>query len=55
VPGAPGLDADYVKAEMRKHYASVHSVDRNLGRLLDGFDKLDLARRTIVLFTSDHG
>ena len=55
VPSAPGLDADYVKAEMRKYYASVHSVDRNLGRLLDGLDKLDLARRTIVLFTSDHG
>jgi uncharacterized sulfatase len=55
VPDFPGLDAEHVKQETRKYYASVHSVDRNVGRLLEGLDKLDLSRRTIVLFTSDHG
>ena len=55
VPSFPGLNVDYVKEETRKYYGSVHSVDRNLGRLLDGLDKLDLSRRTIIWFTSDHG
>lgn len=51
----PGNDSNYVKQEILKYYASVHSIDRNMGRLLDGLEKLDLSRRTIVLFTSDHG
>lgn len=55
VSSFPGLDPRHVKGEMRKYYASVHSVDRNLGRLLAGLDELDLSRKTIVLFTSDHG
>jgi uncharacterized sulfatase len=55
IPSFPGLDAEHVKGETRKYYASVRTIDRNLGRLLDGLDRLDLARRTIVLFTSDHG
>jgi uncharacterized sulfatase len=55
VPMLSGLDIDYVKEETRKYYASVHSVDRNLGRLLKHLDDLDLTRKTIVLFTSDHG
>jgi len=55
VPTFPGMHVDYVKEQTRQYYASVHSIDRSLGRLLDGLDKLDLARRTIVLFTSDHG
>jgi uncharacterized sulfatase len=55
VPEFPGNDPDYVRNEMRKYFASVHSVDRNVGRLLDGLDRLGLAEKTIVLFTSDHG
>lgn len=31
------------------------SVDRCIARVLDGLDTLGLARRTIVLYTSDHG
>lgn len=54
-PEFPGLDRDYVQTETRKYYASIHSVDRNLGRLLQQLDDLDLTRKTIVLFTSDHG
>ncbi len=55
VPELPGQNIAYVKNETRKYYASVHSVDRNLGRLLGLLDELDLGRKTIVLFTSDHG
>jgi uncharacterized sulfatase len=55
VPSFPGLNRDYVQEETRKYYASIHSVDRNLGRLLQQLDELDLTRKTIVLFTSDHG
>lgn len=55
VPHFPGLDSEHVKRETRKYYASVHSVDRTLGRLLERLDQLDLTRKTIVLFTSDHG
>jgi uncharacterized sulfatase len=55
VPKAPGLDVAQVKRWTREYYASIHSVDRNLGRLLRALDDLDLAGKTIVLFTSDHG
>lgn len=54
-PSFPGLDPAYLQEQFRKYYASVHSIDRNLGRLLDALDRLDLSRKTIVLFTSDHG
>jgi uncharacterized sulfatase len=55
IPQAPGLDIAQVKKWTRDYYASVHAVDRNLGRLLARLDELKLAERTIVLFTSDHG
>jgi arylsulfatase A-like enzyme len=55
IPQVPGLDARQVKDWTREYYASIHSVDRNLGRLLDKLDDLRLAQKTIVLFTSDHG
>jgi uncharacterized sulfatase len=55
VPRHPGVDVDQVKRLTKAYYACVHAVDRNLGRLLAHLDKLDLSRKTIVLFTSDHG
>jgi uncharacterized sulfatase len=55
VPQAPGADVKKVKAWTRDYYASIHSVDRNLGRLLALLDELGLTNKTIVLFTSDHG
>jgi uncharacterized sulfatase len=54
-PDFPNLDTARVKRMMREYYASVHSVDRNVGRLLNLLDQLDLDRNTIVIFTSDHG
>ena len=35
--------------------AMVASLDVNVGRVLDALEKLDLARNTIVIFTSDNG
>ncbi len=55
IPAFKGLDAAQTKRFYREYYASVHSVDRNLGRLLAQLDQLDLTRRTIVIFASDHG
>jgi len=35
--------------------AMVHSLDENVGRLLEELDRLDIARRTVVFLTSDNG
>jgi uncharacterized sulfatase len=55
IPDFPNLRTNQVKNWTRDYYAAIHSVDRNLGRLLARLDELSLAERTIVLFTSDHG
>ncbi|HMF14933.1 MAG TPA: sulfatase-like hydrolase/transferase, partial [Gemmataceae bacterium] len=55
IPRPPGINIKQVKDWTRDYYASIHSVDRNLGRLLAGLDERGLTKKTIVLFTSDHG
>jgi len=55
LPDAPGLDGAQVKAWTRDYLASVHSIDRNVGRLLEALERLGLTGRTIVLCTSDNG
>lgn len=55
VPQSRGLDIRQVKQWTREYYASVHSVDRNLGRLFARLEALGLMDKTIVMFTSDHG
>lgn len=55
IPNFPGLNVKRTKQLTREYYASVHSVDRNLGRLLEALDQLGLRENTIILFTSDHG
>ncbi len=54
-PEAIALHIKLLKEKMRAYYAAVHSVDRNLDRLLRRLDELDLSRKTIILFTSDQG
>jgi len=55
IPDVAGSDAQQLKKWQKDYYASIHSVDRNIGRLLRHLDELDLTKNTLVLFTSDHG
>jgi len=55
IPEFPKLDVKRTKQLTRNYYASVHSIDRNLGRLLAMLDELGLRDDTIIIFTSDHG
>lgn len=55
VPTPKGWDIDQLKKWTRDYYASIHSVDRNLGRLFARLEQLGLMENTIILFTSDHG
>jgi uncharacterized sulfatase len=55
IPKFKGLDVEQVKKWTVDYYASVHSVDRNLARLLAVLDEMGLAENTIIIFTSDHG
>lgn len=55
VPQLPGLDTATLKRTTSEYYASISSVDRNVGRLLATLDELKLAENTLVFFTSDHG
>ena len=54
-PDWPDLNVALIKKRTREYLASVKSVDRNVGRVLDLLDELKLSGRTIVIFTSDHG
>lgn len=54
-PDFPKLNVRKVKRMTREYYASITSVERNVGRVLDLLDNLGIADNTIVIFTSDHG
>ncbi|MEL0096359.1 MAG: sulfatase-like hydrolase/transferase [Planctomycetaceae bacterium] len=54
-PEFPNLNVSRVKKQTRESLASVKSVDRNVGRVLDLLESLQLGDNTIVIFTSDHG
>lgn len=54
-PVHPDLDVPRATRMTREYLASVHSVDRNVGRLLAMLDARGLSENTIVVFTSDHG
>jgi uncharacterized sulfatase len=55
LPAFANLDVPRVTRMTREYLASVHSVDRNVGRVLRHLDELGLADETVVIFTSDHG
>lgn len=55
VPIPRGGVASQIKKWNRDYYASITSVDRNIGRLLEELDQLKLTDNTLVIFTSDHG
>jgi uncharacterized sulfatase len=54
-PDYPKLDIPRIKRMTREYLASVHSVDRNVGRILDQLEKLGIDENTIVIFSSDNG
>ncbi len=54
-PYYPDLDKNRLRQMTREYYGSVASIDRNVGRIINLLDSLDLSNNTIVIFTSDHG
>lgn len=54
-PDFPNLDMELTQRMAREYYSSVHSVDRNVGKVMRLLDELELTDNTIVIFTSDHG
>ncbi|MAT13765.1 MAG: N-acetylgalactosamine-6-sulfatase [Planctomyces sp.] len=54
-PDYPKLDTSKVKQKTREYLASITSVDRNIGRLLEELDNLGLSENTVVIYSSDHG
>ena len=41
--------------DLWNYYGMVKRIDESLGRIQDALKSLDLTRKTIILFTSDHG
>ncbi|WP_339727716.1 sulfatase-like hydrolase/transferase [uncultured Gimesia sp.] len=54
-PDYPDLNVKRVKKMTREYLASVASVDRNVGRLLQSLKQNQLDQNTIIIFSSDHG
>jgi len=54
-PDYPDLDIARVKRMTREYLGSVHSVDRNIGRLIAHLKERGILDRTIIVFTSDNG
>ena len=55
IPHPPGGNLEQIRRQTRNYYASISSIDRNVGRLLERLDAWGLAQHTLVIFTSDHG
>jgi len=52
-PFAP--TAEQLREATAKEYGMISMIDEGIGRVLATLERLDLARRTVVVFTSDHG
>ncbi len=55
IPGDGRVDDDTARKLIHGYYAATSYMDAQLGRLLDEFDRLDLAKSTIIVLWSDHG
>jgi arylsulfatase A-like enzyme len=49
------LTDDLRRDALQAYYASISFMDAQVGRVMGALDRLGLADRTIVVFTSDHG
>jgi iduronate 2-sulfatase len=49
------LTDDLRRQTLQAYYASISFMDAQVGRVVDKLDQLDLAKNTIIVFTSDHG
>jgi len=49
------MDLRRQKKAMGGYYASVAYMDAQVGKVLDALEEADLADKTIIVFTSDHG
>lgn len=43
------------KEALALNYGSISNIDHQIGRVLAELERLDLAKNTVVIFTSDHG
>lgn len=50
-----GRTDEELRGAIRAYYASVTYVDKQIGRVLDTFDRLKLSDNTIVILWGDHG
>lgn len=48
-------DMDLLRKNVAVYYAMVRFIDDAVGRIMDALDRLDLTRKTILVFCSDHG
>ncbi len=49
------MDADLIRQARRGYYASTSFMDEQLGRVLDGMERMGLMENTIIVFWGDHG
>mgnify|MGYP006171780965 FL=1 len=55
VPEREGIDQEWLKKITRNNYASIHALDRSIGRILSELDDLGLSENTMVIYIGDHG
>lgn len=53
--GLEELDEHERRTVLRAYYSMCEFADRQVNRILDALDRLDLTRNTLVIYTSDHG
>ena len=55
VPDVGPFDTREWDARSKKYASMIHLLDRDVGRIVDRIDSLDLNRSTLIVFTSDNG